>query len=228
MVAVCASRFSDTSHRRNQDDGRSTSANYRPNGHNNSFRRSPDAQRPSGRTSSNYGASRDHNPWFYNSHSGIQENDKIDRINRNNDFQHGYPSVLDRYNYTINKTHLVSSGQEFARIDNFGISKFDGIGNIYNFTNLSTPVSSAAGNHRDYQHAQRMGGSSYGPYQGYPRFAGYDGKPNIQTFIIQTLALFLPHYLLYLCHHLLMHIHQVFHLYIVYKIVVNLYIIPML
>ena len=103
IVAVRASQFSETSPQRNQDYGRSTSANYYPNVHNNVFCRSPDVERPTGRPSSNYEASREHIPRVQTFRSGMHEHEKRDRPNKNNDFQHRDPSVLDRFNYTPNK-----------------------------------------------------------------------------------------------------------------------------
>ena len=84
----------------------------------------------------------------------IHFNKQNQRNNCNNHFQHGDSSVLDGLNYAINKTHLVSSGPEFPRNENLGISNFNGIGNINDSTNLSAPVSSEAGYHRGYQHAK--------------------------------------------------------------------------
>ena len=81
--------------------------------------------------------------------------------------------MLDRFNYAINKTNLVSSGQEFGRNENLGNSNFHGFDNINDFNNVSALVSSTAENHRGYQHAQRMGGPSEGPFQGNPRFGNY-------------------------------------------------------
>ena len=64
----------------------------------------------------------------------------------------------------------------------FGISTFDGIGNINDFTNLSIPVSSAAGKHRGYQHAQRMGWPSDRPNQENPRIRSYHGETQTKSF----------------------------------------------
>ena len=166
MVAVRASRFSETSPRRTQDYGRLASPNNRFHGHNNYVRRSPDVHRHTSRPSSYYGPSRDHNPRVQNFHSGIQENEKRDRTYRNNDFQHGDPSVLDRFNYTSNKTHLVSSGQEFGRNGNSGISNSQGFDDFNNSANFSVPVSFASGNHHVYQRAQGMRRLGDGSYSG--------------------------------------------------------------
>ena len=110
MVAVRASRSSNSSHSKNRNSGERQSGNSHPRDNFNYYGRSSDASQSSGNAFSKYGPSQSKGSRTQKNFSGIQEIDKNLLNNRNSGFEKGDPSVLDRYNYASNSSHLFSTG----------------------------------------------------------------------------------------------------------------------
>ena len=157
MVAVRGSRFSNASQRRRLENCISDSAFYRPTSWDRPHEGSPEASRTSSRPTSQYRAYRDNNVRFQNNSSRIHFNEQNLRNNRNKGFQHGDPSVLDRFNYATNIFHLRSTGYKNSINPQSPISGLGQSGNNNVINNFPAVVSQSAEDYQAYQNAEATG-----------------------------------------------------------------------